>query len=471
MRVTQLSAHNFLGFTSFKVSKLGKFTRISGAVGVGKTSVTDIIREAVKSSGVDPDLINIHTNSDRAEIMIEIDDKILVNRTITPTENKVKVTVDGQPMNKPQAFLNSLLGPFNLNPVDFFLANEREQRKILLSAVPFTLTREQVVEILGEDHPLLPKSIKADVHGLEALANMQVQVYERRAEENSDLTRMKKSIEQDKQDLPEHLDAAKVKAFNLTAKMKEVADARELISKHRADEKLLDELRSRASSLVAQKKSKQDAIAALYAEIERLDTEIDGIRTKGIALNEEVEKFVAPDISSVEAEIADFEKNQRLLVKLEDIERRKIQLSEIVQVHESLDILYKRLTTEVPLAITAKMKLPIEGLDLTNDPIRLNGISIGKLSTGQKAKFCVRLAKVFSGDLKTILLDRFESLNPAEQVEFIEELKDDDYHYLMTCTTDGPLQVTNVEVNSTPEPQKKSTGKAGKVEAQAGIGF
>ena len=118
MKITKITIRNYMGIKQLQPGALGKFNVVTGGNGVGKSSVVKAISEAVKSTGVDPTLI--YLGEDKAEILIEIDDKIQVERTITPTANTVKVVDNGTPVNKPQTFLKRLLGPYNFNPVDFF---------------------------------------------------------------------------------------------------------------------------------------------------------------------------------------------------------------------------------------------------------------------------------------------------------------------------------------------------------------
>ena len=130
MRITKLKIQNYLGIACFETDNLGHLNLITGDNGVGKSTILKAIREGLESSGKDPDLI--HGNEDRAEIFIELDGKIEIERRITPTSNTVKVTEDGEDVKKPQAYLNAIAGPLAFKPVDFFKADIKAQRRMLL---------------------------------------------------------------------------------------------------------------------------------------------------------------------------------------------------------------------------------------------------------------------------------------------------------------------------------------------------
>jgi len=473
MKITKISILNFYGLSAFRADKLGKLNRLTGDNGVGKSAVVLAIKEAFKSSGVDPFMIK--AGADKAEILIEVDQKMLINRQITQTANNVNVTVDGQPVNKPQTYLTSLLGlGSNFNPVDFFspkqpkgMTPERYRRELLLSAMPFNVTPDDLQKILWPDgQPDLSGYIEWDnidfsQHGLIVLTEIQKQIYERRHEIGVDVTRQTKSIEQDKLDLPPTVNAERFKGFDLNKKVGELSAAKVAIGQQESDIQSLGNLRKRAESI-------SDEIEHHKQEILRLESELQGTRETGVKLKEKIEAFVAPEVTTLEADVAQYETYQKLIHRLNDIERRQKQLEQTSTERDALDELYKSLTTKVPKRILADIKLPVDGLEIDGDNILINGVAIDKLSDSEKIKLGLDIARALSGKLKVICIDRFESLDGKAKKLFEKAARDDDFEYFFTIVNQDPngsgdlrLEVEGETENELPLAKTTTKTKAG----------
>jgi hypothetical protein len=447
MRITKISIRDYLGIGVFKIDKLGKLNRITGGNGVGKSAVIKAIIEAFKSSGIDPNLIRV--NTENAEIIIELDEKILIQRLITPTSNSVKVVSEGQPLNSPQRWLNSILGPFNFNPVDFFLAKPKDRRQILLSAIPFYLDQEALGKVLDNGHQNAIDLSRFDFtkHGLEVLSDLQKEIYDRRHEQGLEVTRLKKAIEQDRLDIPETFDSKKFEGFDLQSKIDKLTEYNKFISQHKYDLDTLQANRIRAEQIVY--------------EIRRLNKELGEIQTQGKALREKTDKFVRPDIESLQAEIREYQQSQKLIHKIEEIGRKEEELKKSDTIHKELEKLYKALTTEIPRKLLAQVKLPIDGLEIKGDDIFINGVAIEKLSTSEQIKFAVQIARALAGQLKVICVDRFESLDEDSRKLFEQEAGVDDFEYFMTVVTNGDLNLEALEPPKSPQVERAVKNKAG----------
>lgn len=437
MKILKIQIHNFLKLTAFKTGKLGKLNKITGDNEVGKSSVLKAIKEAFKSSGVDPQLI--HLDGDKAEIVVELDENVLIQRNITATANTVKVTINGQPANSPQAWLNRLLGPFNFDPTAFFLADEKERRTRLLAAIPFKITHDQVLSLLPGELGLCDadfSSVDFNKHGLEALAAMQKIVYERRHEIGLDVTRQKKSIEQDKIDLGPTPDVSKFKGFDLQAAIKELGNRKIQIESHRKDDEIIATLRRQAQD-------KAEEIERLKRQLIQAESELAELRQRGTELVAKIGNFVAPDLAGLETQIGEYHSYQKVLNRLEDIQRREGQLEKSSVLYNALDGLHGALTMDIPRKILAGMKLPVRGLEIKGEEILVDGIGLDKLSTSRQMRFSLEIARALAGDLKIICIDRFESLGEDARKTFEAEAKADEFEYFIAQVTGGPLVVAS----------------------------
>jgi hypothetical protein len=435
MKITKIRIRNFLGIENFQPDGLGKLNRIEGGNGVGKSSVVKAIQEAIKSSGTDPSLIRL--GEDRAEIMIEIDDSIEVARTITRTANTVKVVSDGTPVNKPQAFLKSLIGPYNFNPVEFFLAKPRERRELLLSSIPFTIQPDDITGIVGEDCEVDLDKFDYTKHGLSVLEDIRRTVYERRTEENRELIRLTKAVEQDKRDIPQIFNKDEYADFDLEAKVSELSAAKVAIEGHERDKAQIETMRQRSIEI-------GNDIDRLKAEIVRQESEKARLVEEGKALVQKVESFEPPDVASMDRLIGGYKEAQRLTNKLEDIERKEQGVAESKARHEALDSFYKLLGGDVPRGLLAKMQLPVDGLEIKGDTITVKGVDVDKLSTSEQIKFATRIARSLAGELKIVCIDRFESLDKPAREAFEAECAGDEFEYFVTVVTGGELRMDAV---------------------------
>lgn len=458
MRITKISIEDYLGIGFFKTDKLGKLNRITGGNGVGKSAVLKAITEAFRSSGVDPNLIKI--DSDKAEIIVELDEKILIQRKNTPTANNVKVVHDGQPLDRPQKWLNSLLGGFQFNPVDFLLAKAKQRREILLSAMPFSINADKLLvlieQIAGNDSinamwqsdEDYESYIDSSKHGLEVLADIQKHVYDRRHEQGIEVDRLKKSIAQDRKDIPETLDQKKFAGFNLMEATDELSRMNQQITRNEADLVQLDNLRTRAEQI-------DNEIEILEKQIKALKAERSEVQQKGKALREKTDEFKRPDIESLRKSIEEYQQFQKYLNRLEEIERREGNLEQSESVHKALDGLHKALVNEIPKKLLAELELPIEGLEIKGDNIFINGVQIDKISSSEQIKFSVEIARALAGELKVICIDRFETLDNDSRKEFEKLASKDDYEYFLTVVTSGDLKMESE--NGQAEPAKNKS--------------
>lgn len=67
------------------------------------------------------------------------------------------------------------------------------------------------------------------------------------------------------------------------------------------------------------------------------------------------------------------------------------------------------------------------------------------LSDGAKMRLAIKIAKATSKELKLILLNGFEQLNWELQKEMFKEMQDDEYQYIITRVTDGPLCISHIQ--------------------------
>lgn len=434
MNVTSIQIRNYLGIEMLQVDKLGKFNRITGGNGVGKTAILKAIREALKSSGNDPHLIR--TGADQAEIILQLDKDVRIERKITQKGNNAKVVIGGLAITSPQKYLTDLLGPFIFNPVDFFLAKKPERRKLLLAAIPMTVDKATLKKALGATASHIPlDTLDYSKHALEVLEEVGVLVYGLRHEANLDVTRLTKALEQDRREIPETFDAKAHRGFNLLEKTGELTEAQGVIVAHNIKQRDFRALVSREDELSAQISQVEKNLAALKVQL-------GDNATEQMDLQNELSGFVAPNIETLQAEIGGYEEAQKLIHKLADIEGREASLIEKTEGHGNLDQAYKQLTTAIPKTLLADAKLPIEGLEIKGDDIFVDGVEIDKRSTSEQMDFSVEMAKTSCGEFKSLCVDHCESLDAEAFAALEKKAPQGGYQLFVTCVTSGKLKIS-----------------------------
>jgi hypothetical protein len=419
---------NFLGIELLKTNKLGKFNHIKGGNGVGKSSIVKAIKEAFQSSGKSPELIRI--GEDRAQVIVKLGDEIEIKRNIAETTNTVKVTKDGQPIQKAQTFLNELFGPGLFDPTEFFNSKPADRRDMILRGTNIVLTKEELAEYLGEHAASIDlNEFDYSGNGLSVLEDIQKRVYDHRAELNREVTQLDKAIQQEKAEIPDTFDADKFKDFDFSVKMKEYDAAVAIKNDHAERQREYDRKVQRYDEI-------QKEIAALNAEMEKVVKE-------GKVLKSEIDKYQEPDTEVLKGDLDEFQSSQKILTKIENIENREREIELSRTNADEMDAIYKILTKQAPKKMVAKSKLPVEGMEFKGNDILVNGVSIDTLSTSQQIQFAIKVARFLSQDrpLKVICVDGFERLEEEARAAFINEASDDGYEYFITQVTSGELQI------------------------------
>src|SRR4030065_623583 len=126
MKIARFSIKNFLGIKEANISP-GEITIFAGKNGMGKTSILKAIKAAFKGTSIS----EIHQGTERAELVVELDD-IKVTRVQTKKTSEVTVkTKEGFTRPAPQKFLDGLLGDYAFNPLEFLLAEKKEERGLI----------------------------------------------------------------------------------------------------------------------------------------------------------------------------------------------------------------------------------------------------------------------------------------------------------------------------------------------------
>lgn len=457
MTISYVSIENMLGLTEAKIEP-GHITLIEGHNGAGKSAVVESIIAAFSARGIEGELVTKPAEQGRVFIKFN-DGHQLKARFDTDGKKSVTVTTpDGDVKKSPQTWLDNLFGQSIVNPVSFLRMSTQEKRRAILSALPIKVTQDDLIEWFGKAF-----SVDTDRHGLEVLAEVEKSLYEDRKAANAKVKAIRDELHVLRSSIPPDFDATAWQAI----------DTGQLTEELQAIGRIESEKRSKAAEAVrvSHDASGYRSQASRYAaNIEKLQAEIkqwqeritkaeediadnrereaenlawaEACDAESVRLMAEAEAISVPDRSEVEAKLADFSNAQRVLQQIGNCDRLMAELSAAEVVASGLDEAVE-LARQKPKALLAASRLPVDGLEFTEDSILVNGLNIDSLSDGEKLRLGVAIARASTGPLGFIVIDGAEALDPANLEQLLAEAKADPYHhYVITRVTSGDLKIT-----------------------------
>jgi len=444
--IHRLYIRNFMVLDKLDV-RPGKVNVITGSNGVGKTTVLKAIAEALGGGGKHPNLIRL--GEERAEVMLDLGE-LQVDRRITPGTNKLEVTHDlvgggTATVQQPQSYLDALVGPLSFNPVGFFEASPRERRDMLLSIIPCEVTMDQLAEWFGDRMAML---VDCHKHGLEVLADAEKILVEQRRGANADLKVLSSRVADLKARIPEDFDEATWRAADASALSETIRAAGQAQAEHNLmevsianGEREMEKVRAETTAIRVKIGQLQDA---LKVSEERLDAE-------ALRVCQEYERLAAhqiPDVAAAQQQLAAFSEAQGTLKLVDELKSatKDNEAAELQAYYLDASVTFAR---QKPAELLAASTLPIEGLEITADAIRMNGVLIEDLSTSEQLRFALSVARALAGEkLPIILIDGVECLDQEHFETLCEEMQADDFQYFVTAVSGEAsegLQIHNLD--------------------------
>lgn len=411
MKIVKLTIHNFLKLKDVEMNP-SKTNVIVGRNKQGKTSILKAIRTAFTG---DADSTSIRIGEGKAEITVELDDMV-IKRSITQKGNYLELeNKEGLRYSAPQKVLDGILGVFSFNPIEFFDKKLAERKKYLLNAIKLTITQDELAQYTGEKLA----GLDYDAHALEVVEAARKFYYDKRTIANAEATKKEKALQDLNSKIPEGFDPSKVNEEHI-AKLRDAIQTDKLNKQKReAHETHLSNLRAHETEL------KNDII--------RLQEKLKGIETEIVAALD-VKFDVSDDMSIAAAEeaLAKLESQREIVFTVKRAEEVRAELGTAIEGAGKLDAVVKKLTKEVPEDLIKKAKLPVEGLAIDGDDIKINGVSLDNLSASEQLKFGLQIVRALNGKFKVICVDGIETLDKESFEFFLKEVENDDYQYFVT---------------------------------------
>ena len=474
MRTTKIKIRNLFGITETELD--GRSVELTGANGVGKTSVIDALRYALTNKS-DRNII-VRQGEKEGEILIETDTGLSIDRKKRTEQSDYKsVKENGREIMAPENFLKQLFTPLQLDPVAFTLMDEKSKNRAILDLIEFDWDLSFINEKFGE----VPSWVNYEQNILEVLSDMQSENgewFKERQNVNRDIRNKQAFIEDIAKDIPENYQAEKWENYDLGAAYKKLEQMKEINSRiERAklfrssyDNKLrkleadkMIEVTSAEKAIAAERealladnermkaqiKANEDKLTGLSGTLEDkkalAETRFESAKTKLDADMSVADEYIDKqpvDCSELQEEVSVAEDMRR---HLNEYKRMKDMQNELEELKKSSDEYTRKieLARTLPGIILETAKIPIEGFTVENGIPLIHGLPVANLSEGEQLSLCVDVAISKPNGLQIILIDGTEKLSSENREKLYSKCRDKGIQFIATRTTDS----TEMEVH------------------------
>lgn len=468
MRTTKIKIRNLFGITETELD--GRSVELTGANGVGKTSVIDALRYALTNKS-DRDII-VRQGEKEGEILIETDTGLSIDRKKRTEQADYKsVKENGKEVMAPENFLRQLFTPLQLDPVAFTLMDAKSKNRAILDLIEYDWDLNFINDKFGE----IPSWINYEQNILEVLSDMQSengQWFKERQNVNRDIRNKQAFIEDIAKDIPADYQAEKWEAYDLAAAYKKLEQIKEHNSRiERAklfrssyDSKLRKLEADKMIEISAEEKAISTERETLLSDIERMKAQIKAKEDKLAGLSEKLEDKKALAESrfneaktKLDADMSvadeytdkqpiDFAELQKEVENAEEMKRHLNEYSRMKGMQSELEELkaqsdeYTRkieLARTLPGEILETAKIPIEGFTVQNGIPLINGLPVANLSEGEQLSLCVDVAISKPNGLQVILIDGTEKLSSENREKLYSKCHEKGIQFIATRTTDS----------------------------------
>lgn len=436
LNVVGINLKNVLGIQELSIKPDGNIIEISGGNGQGKTSILEGVKAAL---GLSEHSSLIRTGAKKAEIVLDLGD-MLIKKTYTASGAKVDVqgrvmgTDELTSLGKPAAILKNLINPNSVDPVRLLTARPKELLDHVLQAIPMKADPLRMSEITnkgpwGEENK----------HALAVIGAEVKDFTEKRRDANRDLKSANTTIEQ------------------LEGTITDEADVDDLKDQVTENTSAIDKLKTNAgrAARTAGREfkpkiaEKDELIQEIKDKILDLQCELDDAENARTILVKEKE---LKEEAAFDKEMAKEDEYLRANERLhEDISRAAVHNNTRTQVAKwredalalgkQVNAHNKALTELQAYKEELCENLPMEGLELTDGMLSMNGIPFGQMNTAARVDLVIELAKLTSGKLGIVVLDNSENLDPETYALFLEKAAATDLTFVVARVTEGELNI------------------------------
>lgn len=358
MNITHLTIEDFKRLSAVEITPTdGKPVILTGNNGQGKSSILDAIFAALTGQELEE---SIRHGERRAKINLTIAGKegtYTIEKVYTQGGKRLTIEdADGKPVPKMQTFLDGLIGQLAFDPLAFAGMKAKEQAAALREACGLDTSD------LDERHK--------EKYAERTVANREA-----------------KSAEAHYETLPN------APAGTPDEEVSAVA-AHEELSRLQAKRRMADE--------------HQKYVREQEEEIARLERELEDARKDLAALKKdaecaEAEAPTAEDLEAAKKKLADTDETNTAVRQKREKALAKETWKKKAEAAAKLDKAIEAIAAEKAERL-AKAKMPVEGMELDGDTVRMNGVPCSQLSTAEQIRISAYMAMAQNPTIKIILI-------------------------------------------------------------------
>jgi len=422
MRLCRVTIDNILGLEHLELVP-GAVTVISGANGVGKTSVLEAIKAGL---GGGRDATLLRKGAKEGQVVLVLDDGTEITKRVGATATTIVKHPTFGAIAKPQTYLDKLADALSVNPIAFLAAPPAKRAEWLLEVLPSKVTDE---DLKGAGVVTLPP---ASENGLQRIDTARKAAYDERTGVNRTTKEKKATIAQLEASLPPdsgadprqeaataeqeisllskglntNVDSARLEEFELTKIVNTETDA--------AIRKLEIERTEKLAAIRAHSSARRDKAAA------KIQPQIDAATARVSAARTRAERYVSDQRSRTFVS-----EHREAVAALEE------NATHLTATLEKLDA----------LKAAALANLPIKGVEVRDGEVYVDDIPFDRVNRARQIRTALNVARLRAGQLGLVLVDGLESLDPQTFAEFEKAAEKSGLQFVVNKVSEGALTV------------------------------
>lgn len=455
MKASLLKIQNILGVECAEIQlKPTGVTLVHGGNGTGKSSIVEALKSLFEG-GYDATLIR--NGADRGEVVLVLDDQTTIRKAQVRGRKQSDVQVrpaGGLPPKRPAEFISALVDGYAADPVKFIMAKPSERVRLLLEAMPISVTAEQL-QAAGITAP-----VDVTGHGLEVIEALRAEIFEERTGVNRSA--------KDKRSHAAELTRA-LPTESLDEEQRRFGEASEQLAA--IDKALADRKADIKQKLEAEKKRRAEERDGIVADIDRQIAELQTKRQAEIKACDDWAALVTADANRIYTEAVEKSSAERarlsgivaasggLVAALERAEGTRAAAQKADEEAALLEQHSALLTAQIEALDKLKgqlaSSLPIPGVEIRIDgkapALYVDGIPFDRLNKAKQVQVALRVARLRVGELPLVIMDNAECLDAETFAAFQAAAEGTGLQFLVTRVTSGPLTIEGAVAAAVPE--------------------
>lgn len=471
-RIHKLHISNFLRLEAFSVEPDGNHVIISARNGEGKTSVVEAIFEALQGSSTKDRPEPVHRGAQKALIELDLGEYLVEKHIAKDGKARLIVkTKDGSKVSSPQKLLDGLLSQYCLDPVAFWHRRPQDQLDDVLRVCGIVPPVQQVELITRTPSPAIPGET-ADQY-LSRLSGDEVgEWYRKRRDLHREVETNRGAVEKQEELVKTLRETMPADVCDQNKIMQEIDEAMHIA-------KLRQQWASEWDVSDRDVQKANDTMDGIDANISSITAELEALEKKRIALQanlveqqqrkergaaiirelqalrlengKQLDKY--PDqqkrIAELQAMLRQSQIHQAQHIKAQQAQERldalRTEYAESQRSYAKHDLILEELR-KLRKAMLEGVDLGVDGLQVGNGELLLNGVSFKQASTAQKLLVSLAVAMRGQGALKMIRIDNGEMLDAESRRILLDLATQKGYQVIMTCVSnDKELKVEIVD--------------------------